>query len=204
MGFDKREYNRAYNQEMYQWCKAHDICAHCHKNATEPHRTLCADCAARQVERNQKLFAALPEAQQQARLNQAAARVSQLKKRRIEHGECIRCGKKVAKGKKHCTECLLKIRRRNRARYDAKRVKTDFHEGLCNRCNEPALPGKMLCKKHYDIALRNIEKGKHLNQERGTTAEHVWRGDNKICFQQQKKRPVGGNRQGAQMNNISP
>ena len=204
MSFDKREYNRAYNQEMYQWCKAHGICAQCRKNTTEPHRTLCADCAARQVERNQKLFAALPEAQQRTRLDQAAARVAQLKKRRIEHGECIRCGKKAAKGKKHCTECLLKIRRRNRARYDAKRVKTDFHEGLCSRCNEPALPDKMLCKKHYDIALRNIEKGNHRNQERGATAKHIWQGDNKICFQQKKKRPVGGNRQGAQMNNISP
>lgn len=81
---------------------------------------------------------------------------------------------------------MIKTRRRNKKQYDAKRVKTIFADGFCCRCNEPALPDKMLCAKHYDIARRSMEKVNRLNQERRATANHVWRGDNKICFQQRK------------------
>lgn len=81
---------------------------------------------------------------------------------------------------------MIKTRRRNKKQYDAKRVKTIFADGLCCCCNEPVVPGKKVCAKHYDIARRSIEKVNRLNREREATANHVWRGDNKICFQQKK------------------
>lgn len=90
----------------------------------------------------------------QCKVEQKRAR----RKQRESMGLCVVCGKRKAiKGKKHCLECLLKARRANRAQYDAKRVKTNFSEGLCCKCNDPVVPGKKVCARHYDIARRSME-----------------------------------------------
>lgn len=200
MSFDKRAYSRTYERETYHWRKAHHVCTKCGKEDAEPHKTLCAECAAKCAATDKKYRDSLDEERRQRIKQQKQAQ----KARRRNSGLCLECGKIAIKGRRFCLDCLIKTRRRNKKRYDAKRVKTIFADGLCCRCNEPALPDKMLCAKHYDIARHSMEKVNRLNQERRATANHVWRGDNKICFQQKKKRPVGGNRQGAQANNISP
>ena len=195
-----REYNRVYARETYHWRKAHHVCTKCGKEDAEPHKTLCAECAAKCTAIDKKYRSSLDEERRQRIKQQKQAQ----KDRRRNSGLCVECGKTALKGRRFCLECLIKTRRRNKKQYDAKRVKTNFAEGLCSRCNEPALTGKKLCAKHYDVARRSMEKVNRLNRERRDTSNHVWRGDNKICFQQKKKRPVGGNRQGAQANNISP
>ena len=106
-------------------------------------------------------------------------RYERLKAQRI----CPKCGRKSSKGFVLCLECRLKGRRRDRERRVERRVKTDFSEGTCSKCNEPVVPGKKVCAKHYDAMVRRIEAVNRLNQERRATANHVWRGDNRVVFQ---------------------
>lgn len=187
MGFDKRAYSRTYKRETYHWRKAHGICTRCGKEDAEPHRTLCAECAEKRNARNKRYRGSLDAEKRQEFMRRAREQSRAQWERRKSMGLCGICGKKAAKGKAHCIECLLKIRRRNHRRRETERVKTDFGEGLCCRCNEPVVSGKKLCKKHYDIALRATKKANRLNQEKKTNAKHVWQGNNKICFWQKKK-----------------
>ena len=178
MSFDKREYAR----ETYHWRKEHGICTVCGREDEEPHKTKCAECAAKEAVRRKKYWAGLDKGTREKAIQQIAARQRSLK----TQGRCICCGRRAAKGHVRCTECLLKKRRADRKRYDAKRVKTCFADGLCCCCNEPALTGKKLCAKHYDIARHSMEKVNRLNRERRATANHVWRGDNRVVFQKKK------------------
>lgn len=186
MGFDKCAYSRAYARDTYHWRKEHGICTRCGKEDAEPHKALCAECAEKQSAQNKRYWGSLDEKKRQKFMQRTRERNRARREQRKSMGLCVICGKKAAKGKAHCIECLLKIRRRHHEQYEAERVKTDFGEGLCCRCNEPVVPGKKLCAKHYDIALRATKKANRLNQKKKTNAKHVWQGNNKICFGQKK------------------
>lgn len=181
-----REYNRVYSREMYYWRKAHGICTNCGKEDAEPHKVLCAECAEKKQHTAKRYWDDLPEEAREKAIQRVSTRRRSLK----AQGLCVGCGRKAAKGKAHCIECLLKARRNSRARRDAERVKTNFKEGLCSRCNEPVVLGQKLCTKHLEIARRCAEAAR-----KGlTNVNHPWRDNNKICFQQKKKRSGGGNR----------
>ena len=176
------------DKETYHWLKDHHICTVCGSEDAEPHKTKCAECAAKEAVRRKKYWARLDKETREKAIRGGVARQRSLK----TQGRCVCCGRRAAKGHVRCTECLIKTRRRNKKQYDAKRVKTNFAEGLCSRCNEPALTGKKLCAKHYDIARRSMENVNRLNQERRATANHVWRGDNRVVFQKKKKPAAAG------------
>ena len=163
MSFDKRAYSRTYERETYHWRKAHHVCTKCGKEDAEPHKTLCAECAAKCAAIDKKYRSSLDEERRQRIKQQKQAQ----KDRRRNSGLCVECGKTALKGRRFCLDCMIKTRRRNKKQYDA----------------------KMLCAKHYEIARRSMEKVNRLNRERRATANHVWRGDNRVVFQQKKKRP---------------
>ena len=173
-----REYHREYNRETYYWRKEHQICVKCGREDAEPHKTFCAKCAEKNRHAGKRYWADLPE---EAR-KKAIQRTSERKRSLKAQGLCMRCGRKAAKGKVYCIECLLKARRRNREQYDAKRVKTNFKEGLCCRCNEPIVPGKKLCAKHLKIAQRCIEIARRAR----SLGKHLWRKDNNWIFKKKK------------------
>ena len=173
-----QEYNRVYARETYHWRKAHGICTRCGKEDAEPHKTLCAECAVKHAARIRRYWAALDEEKRQETLRRKHE-VRTLNKTR---GLCIYCGKKAVKGRTHCLECALRGKRKGKARLEARRVKTDFSEGLCCRCNEPVMPGKKLCKKHYDAAIKGVK----VMQGMSPSEKHGWRSDNRLIFKQKK------------------
>ena len=132
--------------------------------------TLCGMCGKKRGTRQEPL---------EIHKRRGATKKRARREQRESMGLCVVCGKRKAiKGKKHCLECLLKARRANRAQYDAKRVKTNFSEGLCCKCNDPVVPGKKVCARHYDIARRSMEAArKNLS-----STKHPWKKDNRWIF----------------------
>lgn len=182
MSFDKRAYSRTYARDTYHWRKEHGICTRCGKEDAEPHKVLCAECAEKQSAQNKRYWGSLDEKKRQKSMQRTQERNRARREQRKSMGLCVICGKKAAKGKAHCIECLLKIRRKNHRQRETERVKTDFSEGLCCRCNEPAMPGKKLCKKHYDAAIKGVK----AMQGMSPSEKHGWRSDNRLIFRQKK------------------
>ena len=172
------------DKETYHWFKDHHICTKCGKEDAEPHQTMCAECLEKSRACKKKAYAALDEDARRMKCQRSAERYERLKAQRI----CPKCGRKSVKGFVLCLECRLKGRRRDRERRVERRVKTDFSEGICSKCNEPVVPGKKVCAKHYDAMVRRIQAVHRLNQEKKTNAKHVWRGDNRVAFQKKKKK----------------
>ena len=180
----KQEYQCIYGHKRYEWYKAHGICTQCGQEDAVPGTTLCPECTAKRMEQCAKYWRSLSAETRQRIIQKKGEQRRALREQRKSLGLCVICGKRKAEvGKLHCTECLIKIRRRNKECYDARRVKTNYSEGLCCRCNEPTLPGKKLCAKHYDIARRGVEAAR-----RGlTNTDHPWRGDNNMIFGKKKQ-----------------
>ena len=173
------------DKETYHWLKDHHICTRCGKEDAEPHQTMCAECLEKSRACKKKAYAALDEDARRMKCQRSAERYERLKAQRI----CPKCGRKSVKGFVLCLECRLKGRRRDRERRVERRVKTDFSEGICSKCNEPVVPGKKVCAKHYDAMVRRIEAVNRRNQERKTRAHHIWVRDNDLAFQKKEKAP---------------
>ena len=147
-----------YERETYHWRKAHHVCTKCGKEDAEPHKTLCAECAAKCAATDKKYRDSLDEERRRRIKQQKQAQ----KDRRRSSGLCVECGKTAVKGRRFCLDCMIKTRRRNKKQYDAKRVKTIFADGLCCRCNEPALP---------DNALREALRHRAAQYRKGESPE---------------------------------
>ena len=132
------------NLSLYHWYKAHGICIACGHEDAEPGKTRCAECAMKAAAWARAAYYLQSEEQKAANRQQRKERYA----RRKALGLCTDCGKTVSTGKRLCLDCSL------RRRY----VKTDFSDGLCCKCNEPVVPGMMLCARHYAIAAANARK----------------------------------------------
>lgn len=162
---NRRAADRA--KKDYAWYKSHGVCVQCHTNNAAKGHVLCPDCLYKSRERYRA------ERENETPEEHAAFRDWQNKNRRVylkrmhEEHRCEWCGKPVKDGERLCMECGIKERRGKREyylahkeRYAKNRVKTDFSPGLCSRCNEPALPGKKVCAKHYAISLYGLSIGR--------------------------------------------
>lgn len=159
----------AQQKQTYEWYKAHGICVKCKKHEAARGHVLCPDC----MDRLRKNYYARvsKETEKEHRERNAKAKEyerSLRAKRKAEH-RCLNCGKPAKDGDIYCYECGLQVRRKDREkirRYRAEhpeyepRIKTDFSPGLCSRCNEPALPGYKLCKRHYEATLKGLAIGR--------------------------------------------
>ena len=168
-----------YSREVRQGHKRHGICVVCGQEDAEPGKTLCAECAEKNAAQGRNHWRSISAEERQKIIQRKVEQKRARREQRESMGLCVVCGKRKAiKGKKHCLECLLKARRANRAQYDAKRVKTNFSEGLCCKCNDPVVPGKKVCARHYDIARRSMEAArKNLS-----STKHPWKKDNRWIF----------------------
>lgn len=80
------------------------------------------------------------------------------KKKRDEakaNGLCMVCRSKKATHGVKCYECFIRQKSHDRSKYDGQRQYWK-ENGLCYQCGAEPLPGKKVCKKHYDILLKNI------------------------------------------------
>lgn len=170
--------DRTNDRETYFWRKEHHICLRCGRKDAEPHKRMCAECAAKVAAYSLKQYHAMDAAAKKRRQEQKKRLVAS----RIMRGLCRECGRKAVKGRTRCLDCIVKDNRRARKRAEARRVKTDFSEGLCSYCNEPIVPGKKLCAKHLAIAQRCIEIARRAR----SMDKHTWREDNKWIFRKKK------------------
>lgn len=170
----------ARHRERYYWYKEHGICVSCGQEEAAPGKVRCEECAAKVTTRRLAAYYRQGKAQQAADLQRHKVRYA----RRKALGRCTDCGKTVSTGKRLCLDCSLRRHRYDKRFFDAyRRVKTDFSDGLCCKCNEPVVPGKKLCARHYAIALENLRKA---NAQRSN--DHPRRRDNRLIFNKKEMR----------------
>ena len=172
---ERRAKECAQHRERYYWYKEHGICVRCGQEDAAPGKVKCEECAAKEATRRLAAYYRQGKAQQAADLQRHKVRYA----RRKALGLCTDCGKTVSTGKRLCLDCSLRRRRYDKRYFDAhRRVKTDFSDGLCRLCNEPVVPGKKLCARHYAIAAANARKA-HAQRPKGN---HGWRRGNRLIF----------------------
>ena len=174
---EKSDYRQERKRD-YEYLKKHGICVKCGTRRAMPKHVLCDVCAEKDRKRNENRNALMTEEEKRARLDHWNKVARERKRRYKENGLCILCGKKALEGKSYCLECLIKTRRWALAKYYRKKekrghVKTDFSPGLCSKCNEPALPGKKLCKRHYESAIKGLDKALACSPFRKMTTADV-------------------------------
>lgn len=159
----------ARQKQTYEWYKAHGICVKCKKREAARGHVLCPDCMEKQRERYRKQMSSMTEEERREWNSQKReythTRRANLRKEHL----CLNCGKPAKDGDLYCYECGLRIRRKNKEAMRNYRmahpefephIKTDFSPGLCSKCNEPALPGFKLCKRHYEVTLKGLAIGR--------------------------------------------
>lgn len=112
--FDRKAWNREYNLERREWYKAHGICCQCGAAQAEIERTLCAACAKRQYDRQNKHDPGRRNSIEQNRQKRA---------RFYAAGLCTNCGKRPhGPNRKTCDYCAKKQRDRDMDRRVRRRL----------------------------------------------------------------------------------
>lgn len=165
-----------YDRLTYNYYKEHGICVKCHRRDAALTHVLCDECAPKVRRYEQHI--------DPSKLNEKRDKRMERYYYRKAAGLCVQCGKRKAyNGGVFCMDCTLRRRRRRAPILAARKKKTNFSEGLCMLCNEPALPGKKLCERHYKVRAANIEKARAHRPSR----EHFpWVKDNVRAFMKRK------------------
>lgn len=164
--------------EDYYWYKEHHICARCHKYKAMPNRTMCSVCLEKDAERSKKYRNKMSEEKRE----EAYQKIEGYRKIRydkcLEFGLCTTCGKhKATDGFKTCIDCRTKNRNKRKKHSKEYRKTT----GTCAYCDEPPLPGKRCCQKHYASRMVSITKCrasdgfKKMHEEQKKKANVFWR-----------------------------
>lgn len=137
----------------YEWYKSIGICVQCRKEKAAPHHVRCEVC----LEQN----LSTQESRRRVGTYRRADRRSYnktLRERRKAAGLCIDCGRPICSSSKcYCVECRIKNQKRNERRKEGLNRSERKQYGLCYICGKEALPGKAVCKEHYDTLVRNLE-----------------------------------------------
>lgn len=80
--------------------------------------------------------------------------------KKIEEGNCPRCGKKVEDRHYFCISCREKINKEKRERNRIKKL-----DGVCVYCGKTAMEGCSLCKKCSDKNKENSKRNYRKNKE---------------------------------------
>ncbi len=171
--------------DRYYFLKEHHICVCCGQRDAFHNKTMCPECLEKCNKRASKRYAKDKE----QILQRKRKRDKALYARRKAEGLCVKCGHKKATKGVFCLECYVKERKREiertekRKRENGGSIREIWKEkGLCAQCGEPRIPGKRLCQKHYDIAIKNVQKAKHYTK--------WWRQDNQLLFMKKEKAPI--------------
>lgn len=154
--FDKKTYMHEYSRQEREYAREHGLCIVCRRRKARPNRATCEHCA----EVKRKNQEAHPPSERKKELRRALQRA--LYAKRKSAGVCPYCGRKRYPGQMICYECYIKRMRKNRKKcmeHETLRAEAEGKYGdICQKCLEPALPGKRLCQKHYEIILDNCTK----------------------------------------------
>jgi len=150
--FDKKAYNKEYRRMCTESAKKAGICVVCLKRKAIPHHVECEYCSTkRAIWRERHPYT---QEQKNAKKQKAHEKWERLK----SEGVCPICGKKRYKDKLYCYDHFIK-RKRNAERAKERKymlrieAETKLGKPICTKCLNPALEGKKLCKRHYDILV---------------------------------------------------
>ena len=165
---------REQKRSEYHWYRNHGICVYCHQNDAVPGMQACADCFyKRQMRRIEK-----------SGDEQRAKEAEQARSRRAKHktqGVCTECNQRALDGQTRCKKHVMLHRMYDR---QAKvYVISDLTVCSHTSCNEPVVPGKRYCEKHYKekcaVMMANREKD---------NSNHIWRRLDNEMFRNKVKR----------------
>jgi len=152
---------REQKRKEYHWYREHGICVYCHQTDAVPGMQACADCFfKRQMRRIEK-----------SGEEQRAKEAEQMRLRRARHkaqGLCSECNLPALDGQTRCKKHALFHRMYGR---QAKvYVVLDLTRCSLVACNEPVVPGKRFCAKHYREKCAVMMANQQKNN-----ANHIWR-----------------------------
>ena len=150
MAFDKRAYNLEYSRYDRQKARESGFCIVCRKRRALDGESECFECKERKREYEKR------RSQTQEYKDRKNAYRRERYKRWIDAGLCGYCGKPIYKGNVCRHHFVLRKQLNAKRRYKTARSRqaaTYEHGSICQKCLEPALPGKRLCKRHYDIVM---------------------------------------------------
>lgn len=156
--------------EEYHFFKDLKICVRCHKNAAEPHKVLCLECADKDSEQSRKNRGRSLEERKKKDLE----KYYKLK----EMGICTYCKhEKAVSGKTKCAKCLAKIRNKRNAKKSGIERSERVSYGICYICGKnKVMEGKGVCGKCYGKRMESIRKIAHL------PGNSFWKEENKLVF----------------------
>lgn len=166
-------YYKGLRKEEYDFYKSHGICVRCHKNAAEPNKVMCLECADKERDTD--------KSKRERNLQSMRSRDREKYHKLKEQGICVYCKKRPAiLGKTKCSKCFAKIRaRRDVNRSDIPRSEHVSY-GICYICGKNnVIPGHGVCENCYKIRLQAMEK---CNKNRPEGFNDFWKSDNKIIF----------------------
>lgn len=149
-----RKRRNADKRERYHWYVSHGICPFC-LNDAQPGRVRCAVCLEKNYASHQKHDANRTEKQKSDYLQKHKLHQREKRQRLKEQGICPVCMKRpVSIGFKSCIECRTKEKQKTER--EGKSYRKTL--GLCAYCDEPPIPGKRCCPKHYASRIVSITK----------------------------------------------
>ena len=116
----------------------------CGTRSAEPGKTECAECLEKYMIRYAKYYK-----KNRLEIKEKARKFKQKKYHENKSKSvCVICGKPLYKNKSsiYCMEHYLSTKRK---RKNSRKKKYDSPE-FCHFCDEPVVPGKNLCAKHYE------------------------------------------------------
>jgi hypothetical protein len=168
---DKVTYMREYKRFATEKNRESGICIVCGKRRAEKGKSSCSLCLAKDRLRKQKYR----ESKEYQEHLKAVHRETY--KKRAEEGKCRYCGSDKLFTSTRCFKCYMKAERakaKRRLLFQQKRQKREYELGvpICSKCLNPAMEGKHLCKKHYDIVMKHaVPKANEATRKAYETAK---------------------------------
>lgn len=140
----------------YNWYKSRGICVNCHQENAIRGKVHCPNC---NDDRNLKAIEYWNENK-----NSINSKRRQLRQYRIKNKLCTKCGSNLSDdyNYKMCSKCLKREKSYSARKKINKLNKWDLWklENKCVRCGAERYEESKLCKRCYDISVKNIKEAK--------------------------------------------
>lgn len=173
-----KQHQREAKKKEYWWYRKHGICVYCHQADAVPGMQACADCFyKRQMKRIEK-----------SGEEQRAKWAEQMRQRRAKHkaqGLCTECSRPAIDGLTRCRK--HQILHNADTAFRKVYIVPDLTKCSLKACNEPALPGKRFCERHYKEKYAVMMANQAKNN-----AHHIWRRLDDAMFREKRMRRNAG------------
>ena len=169
-----KQHQRQFKKKEYWWYRRHGICVYCHQKDAVPGMQACADCFYKRQMRK------IAKSSDEERAKQAEQR-RQWRARHKAEGLCSECNQPSIDGFSRCKKHAMLHRMYDRQ--SSVHIIPDLTKCSLVACNEPAVPGKRFCEKHYKKKCAVI-----IGNQPKSNANHIWRRLDSAMFKGRRKR----------------